>query len=134
MVVKQKKTNATTKRIDDFGQVHAAAGVVTNYHLRKNDDDQVVDVVVCSEYSLPPCFYPCFLLLRLIMPFYDHTISFKSIVKEKWAATPPVERRKSSTVKRDTNQKVQRAIGKEYLVEAYKIVRILGWCWQGLQD
>jgi syntaxin 18 len=59
------------------------------------------------------------------MPFYDHTNIFKTIVKEKWAAIPQVERRKSSASRRDANQSVQGEIGKEYLVEAYKIVRIV---------
>lgn len=59
------------------------------------------------------------------MPFFDQTNIFKTIVKEKWAAVSEVERRKSSAPRRDTNQHAQAGIGKEYLTEAYKIVRTM---------
>lgn len=57
------------------------------------------------------------------MPFYDRTNDFRNIVEEKWVAIPEAKRRKYSRPRHDAERDVQAGMGKEYLAEAYKIVR-----------
>lgn len=57
------------------------------------------------------------------MPFIDHTDDFKHIVKEKWALIPEFKRRKFSRPRNDVDGDFQAGMGKEFLAEAYKIVR-----------
>jgi syntaxin 18 len=57
------------------------------------------------------------------MPFLDLTNDFRSAVEVKRLAIPEARRGRFSTHRQDAERDAQVGLGKEYLAEAYKIVR-----------